>query len=355
MRQQNLSPRQHRWIDTLSEFDFDIQYIPGDINGFADALSRVYSDEPRGITRADSEFIDEGSDVETKTAPKIHPVYIETYLLGLMNAVTRKSSKLADKPSPRYKETQDRKPRERGTKGDRPVQNQPGVPESISAPEAPRAEPEPDRQPETSAQVGNRLFEVSSNLGVSFPDCVRNRYNEDKFFEPILANPTEFTNFTIRDGLIYFGSEGVETVAIPDIQVNGRNMREVLISQGHSILAQLSDEKTVTYMQDQVWWKTMVKDVSDYCRSCQVCAVSKPQSGKPHGKLKTMPVPMYPWQYIGIDFVGPLPESSNRYGAFDMICVIIDQLTSMVHLVPTRQTYRATDVAELMFENRQQS
>ena len=140
-------------------------------------------------------------------------------------------------------------------------------------------------------------------------------------------------------------------MAIPDVQVNGRNVREVLISQGHSILAHLSDEKTVTYMRDQVWWKTMVKDVSDYCRSCQVCAVSKPQSGKPHGKLKTMPVPTYPWQYIGVDFVGPLPESSNRDGAFDMICVIIDQLTSMVHLVPSRQTYRATDVAELMFEN----
>ena len=34
-----------------------------------------------------------------------------------------------------------------------------------------------------------------------------------------------------------------------------------------------------------------------------------------------------------------------------MICVIIDLLTSMVHLVPTRQTYHAIDVAELMFEH----
>ena len=34
-----------------------------------------------------------------------------------------------------------------------------------------------------------------------------------------------------------------------------------------------------------------------------------------------------------------------------MICVIIDLLTSMVHLVPTRQTYRAIDIAELMFEH----
>ena len=34
----------------------------------------------------------------------------------------------------------------------------------------------------------------------------------------------------------------------------------------------------------------------------------------------------------------------------DMICVVIDLLTSMVHFVPMKQTYRATDVAELMFE-----
>ena len=115
-------------------------------------------------------------------------------------------------------------------------------------------------------------------------------------------------------------------------------------------MAHLGDEKTATYLRDQVWWKTMIKDISDYCRSCRTCAVSKPQSGKPHGKLKTMPVPTHPWQYIGVDFVGPLPESTNRTGGYDMICVVIDLLTSMVHLMPTKQTYRATDIAELMFE-----
>ena len=129
------------------------------------------------------------------------------------------------------------------------------------------------------------------------------------------------------NGLIYFISEGLETVAIPDVKVNGQSIREILIGQGHLILAHLGDEKTVTYMRDQVWWKAMVSDITDYCKSCQTCAVSKPQQGKPQGKLKTMPVPTYPWQYIGIDFVGPLPGSSNRNGEYDMICVIIDQLT----------------------------
>ena len=34
-----------------------------------------------------------------------------------------------------------------------------------------------------------------------------------------------------------------------------------------------------------------------------------------------------------------------------MICVIIDLLTVMVHLVPTCQTYKAVDMAELIFDS----
>ena len=94
----------------------------------------------------------------------------------------------------------------------------------------------------------------------------------------------------------------------------------------------------------------MVQDVNDYCKVCQICAMSKSLTEKPRGFLKMMLVPTHPWQYIGIDFVGLLPESSNRNGSFDMICVIIDLLTAMVHLVPTKQTYKAMDMAEVIFD-----
>ena len=43
--QRDLSHHQHRWLDILNEFDFDTEYIPGEPNGFADTLSRIYSDE----------------------------------------------------------------------------------------------------------------------------------------------------------------------------------------------------------------------------------------------------------------------------------------------------------------------
>ena len=53
MRQEHFSLRQHQWIDVLSEFNFNIQYIPGKENKFADPVSRIYSNKPDGVVRAD--------------------------------------------------------------------------------------------------------------------------------------------------------------------------------------------------------------------------------------------------------------------------------------------------------------
>lgn len=79
------------------------------------------------------------------------------------------------------------------------------------------------------------------------------------------------------------------------------------------------------------------------------CKRGKPANQKPYGLLNPLPVPSAPWEAVGIDFVGPLLEPKNRDGAFDAITTTIDLLTGMVHLVPSRTTYRAKDVAELVF------
>ena len=95
----------------------------------------------------------------------------------------------------------------------------------------------------------------------------------------------------------------------------------------------------------------MVADVKAYCETCHTCKTSKPSNQKPYGLLNPLSVPTYPWESIGVDFVGPLPESGNRDGVYDSITVVICLLTSMVHLIPSRINYNATQLAELMFEH----
>jgi hypothetical protein len=55
--QKKLSPCQARWLETLSEFDFEVIYLPGEENVLADALSRMYSNEPVGTIRAASKYV----------------------------------------------------------------------------------------------------------------------------------------------------------------------------------------------------------------------------------------------------------------------------------------------------------
>jgi hypothetical protein len=49
---------------------------------------------------------------------------------------------------------------------------------------------------------------------------------------------------------------------------------------------------------------------------------------------------MRPWESVGIDFMGPLPKSLD----FDYLMVVINRLTSLVHLIPTNTKVTAMQV-----------
>ena len=90
----------------------------------------------------------------------------------------------------------------------------------------------------------------------------------------------------------------------------------------------------------------MSHDIESYCKTCGTCMTSKDANSKLTGLLHSLPIPNRPWQSIGMDFMGPLPKSNN----FDYLLVIIDQLTSQVHLVPTMTTVTARGVTWLVLK-----
>ena len=90
----------------------------------------------------------------------------------------------------------------------------------------------------------------------------------------------------------------------------------------------------------------MSHDIESYCKTCGICTTSKDANSKLTGLLHSLPVPNRPWQSIGLDFMGPLPKSNN----FDYLLVIIDQLTSQVHLVPTTTTVTTRGVMWLILK-----
>ena len=95
----------------------------------------------------------------------------------------------------------------------------------------------------------------------------------------------------------------------------------------------------------------MIADINSYCDSCHTCKISKPNNQKLFGLLHPLLVPSRPWESISMDFVRPFPESKSCLGPFNMICTVICLLTGIVHIIPSKQTYRAREIAEIVFEN----
>ena len=50
----------------------------------------------------------------------------------------------------------------------------------------------------------NKLFQTIGNRDKPFPECLKGRYKEDPMFKPILENPSNFTDFKIKNDLIFF-------------------------------------------------------------------------------------------------------------------------------------------------------
>ena len=87
----------------------------------------------------------------------------------------------------------------------------------------------------------------------------------------------------------------------------------------------------------------MTRDAIAFCDTCEKCQQSKAPYHKPYGKLHSPPVPTEPWESIGMDFIGPFPESRG----YNYLWVVICRLTSMVHLIPIRTTMTASELSSI--------
>ena len=120
-----------------------------------------------------------------------------------------------------------------------------------------------------------------------------------------------------------------------DTTLHGR-----IIEQAHMIVGHFGPLKTAEYVRRWYWWPRLQYEINKFCDSCKACNRSKGKYQPPRGKLHSLPMPIRPWESIGMDFIGPFPESEG----FDYLWVIICRLSSMVHLVLVNTT---TTVSEL--------
>ena len=110
-------------------------------------------------------------------------------------------------------------------------------------------------------------------------------------------------------------------------------------------------EKTQKLIAQKYYWETLRHDVKDYVKGCNVCLLWKAVWYKFYGNLQSLPVPIYRWKDLLIDFVTGLPISTNWKGdSYDSILVIVNRLTKMVHYKPVKVIINAFDLAKVILD-----
>jgi len=88
-------------------------------------------------------------------------------------------------------------------------------------------------------------------------------------------------------------------------------------------------------------WPGMKRDVRVFVRECDSCQRHKHLRVLEAGEARTQELPSRPWEFVGVDFIGPLNPSEG----FDRVAVVLCLLTKMVHLVPCYTTDTARETA----------
>ena len=105
--------------------------------------------------------------------------------------------------------------------------------------------------------------------------------------------------------------------------------------------------KTVELVTQNFWWPGVTKEVKQYMEECNSYQRNKNYTEQPTGKLMPNSIPEKPWMHILADFITKLPIVQE----YDLILVVVDQLTKMVHFISTTEKISVEGLARLFRDN----
>lgn len=325
--QPKLNRRQMRWHDYLCRFDYDILYVEGKINVVADAFSRYFASIPASTKLSYDDFVnvDRKLDAEGEELPsQSGKLPVPTFAF----AAQKTTKTVQDATEQRAVESRQMSS---GAKN---------IPNSSS----------PVVNVQTVWEAGSPTDSLIVNLSDSqFLTEILSGYKDDVVFQKILTESSHHKMlFRINvDGLIYTKNiAGSSVLCIPRTLFKGRRITEKICDSAHKLVGHHQSKTTIQYIKKWYWWPGMSKDIDAFCKSCGICQTTKPSTELPKGLLHSLPIPTRPWQSIGMDFVGPFPETEG----YDYLLVIVCRFSSHSRLLKTRTTATSKDIAKLFLQ-----
>jgi len=95
------------------------------------------------------------------------------------------------------------------------------------------------------------------------------------------------------------------------------------------------------------WWLGVTKEVKQYIKGYDAYQQNKNRTEQPAGKLMPNSIPEKPWMHISVDFITKLPLAQG----YNLILVVFDRLTKIVHFIPTMEKTLAEGLPWLFRDN----
>lgn len=298
MTTKQLSQRQVRWSEFLSQFDFIIKTVPGKEHGKPDAFTRRSQDLPQ---------TEDDDRLKARYKSLLKPHNLDPKLPELSELFADASWE----------------------------QEITLCPTTI----------EPS-QPEPLDHKITRLLEKGLQQDPWF------HKTRDEMLKPTgtpHSKDVTLSECRITDGRLYFR----DRVYVPDSsepEVDVPSLRTFILQTIHDSVESGHPGKNKLYelISRFYWWPKLSYDVTRFTRNCLNCARNKTSRLRYQGTLKPLPVPLQRWKDLSVDFIGPVSTTARGYNA---IMVVVDRLSKDRHFIPCNTTMGAYELAMLFIRD----
>jgi RNase H-like domain found in reverse transcriptase/Reverse transcriptase (RNA-dependent DNA polymerase)/Integrase zinc binding domain/Chromo (CHRromatin Organisation MOdifier) domain/Integrase core domain len=293
MTTKQLSRRQVRWSEFLSQFQFAIKSIPGKENGKADSLTRRSQDLPK----------DENDDrIQYQQQSLLKPHNIDSSVQEQLKIDPELSELFAN------------------LSWEQEITLCPAILNEI--------------QPEPINHKITRLLDEGYENDEWWMKI------RDEMFKPHgipHSKEVSLSECTINEGRLYFR----ERLYVPDGE-----LRTFLTQLAHDSVESGHPGKNKLYelISRFYWWPRLNAYTKQFTRNCHGCLRNKTSHLRYQGTLKPLPIPLQRWRDLSVDFIGPIQPTARGFNA---IMVVVDRLSKDRHFSPCRTDMKAHDLAML--------
>ena len=92
-----------------------------------------------------------------------------------------------------------------------------------------------------------------------------------------------------------------------------KELRDLILREAHRSLYTVHPGSTKMYrdLRQHYWWSGMKRDVANFVAQCLTCQQVKAEHQRPSGALQPLPIPVWTWDEISMDFVTGFPKAQG--------------------------------------------